>query len=726
MTLITSGEFYTTIINARGDSPDLQSCMEKTVVNLLDKETNIERPGMLLGKIQSGKTRAYIGIIALAFDNGYDMAIVLQKGTNILTEQTIKRLNSNFRELQKDDRVQIHDILIFPDNLVKYVLNQKLIIIVKKEANNLRRLIDALENTYPDLSKRKLLIVDDEADFASIGFSIKRQTGSLDLTKIASQINELRNKVADSDYLQVTATPYSLYLQPDDINVSPQSEVFRPTKPAFTEVLPTYSGYVGGDFYFNKSEKENSLASYIYETIPDAELLVLRHEDKRVFKIEDALSSQKISILRKAIVTFIVGACIRRLQERKLGNKENRYKYSFVVHTETQKDAHAWQERVVKELRSNLYDAGKNNLALIHQLVKFAYEDLCRSVELVSSIIPSLSEVTEEVLNAFEKDFIMISVVNSEKKVAELLNDEGQLKLATPLNIFIGGQILDRGITIDNLIGFYYGRMPRRYQQDTVLQHSRMFGNRAQEDLSVTRFYTAQPIYQAMNHINEFDSALRDEFGKFGNEAGIVFIYKDPSNVIIPCSPNKIKLSATVTLKPYKRMLPYGFQIKPKKRTQDILSTLDELILDLQGNQKREDAFLIDLISAKQIIDRIHRMFTYEVGFEWDVDAFKSCMEFLSSDSRDINQKGKVWTLVRYDRDVKRILSDGSFYHAPDTSHIEGNLARQVAIHVPMLMLFRQFGKKSNGWTGLPFWWPVLNAPSNTRTTIYTREALNI
>ena len=87
MTLTTSGEFYSTIINARGDSSDLQSCMEKTVINLLDKDTNIEPPGMLLGKIQSGKTRAYIGIIALAFDNGYDMCIVLQKGTKVLTEQ---------------------------------------------------------------------------------------------------------------------------------------------------------------------------------------------------------------------------------------------------------------------------------------------------------------------------------------------------------------------------------------------------------------------------------------------------------------------------------------------------------------------------------------------------------------------------------------------------------------------------------------------------------------
>jgi len=35
---------------------------------------------MLLGKIQSGKTRGFLGIIADAFDNQFDIAIVLTKG----------------------------------------------------------------------------------------------------------------------------------------------------------------------------------------------------------------------------------------------------------------------------------------------------------------------------------------------------------------------------------------------------------------------------------------------------------------------------------------------------------------------------------------------------------------------------------------------------------------------------------------------------------------------
>ncbi|MGO4372296.1 Z1 domain-containing protein [Paenibacillus sp. MCAF20] len=56
----------------------------------------------------------------------------------------------------------------------------------------------------------------------------------------------------------------------------------------------------------------------------------------------------------------------------------------------------------------------------------------------------------------------------------------------------IGGQILDKGITFGNLIGFYYGSRPKAYQQDTVLQHSRMYGARPIVELAVTRFYTLQ------------------------------------------------------------------------------------------------------------------------------------------------------------------------------------------------------------------------------------------
>ena len=288
--MLAKGNLYNTLVETRKDSEDLQRKMEETVQKFLENETDMNKPGMLLGKIQGGKTRAFIGIIALAFDNGYDMAVILTKGTRALARQTHARLKKDFSTFIDDDIIKLYDILNIPDRLPGYIRRQKLVMIVKKETNNLERVIRMIVQRYPDLSDRKVLIIDDEADFASIGFA--RGGGSIDLRRIASQIDELRRKVKKSVFLQVNATPYSLYLQPEDMSV-PATEgqfLFEPIRPVFTVLLPVFEGYIGGDFFFGESQEEGSIAHCVYEEVPLEELNALRREDGRIFKIEDCLT----------------------------------------------------------------------------------------------------------------------------------------------------------------------------------------------------------------------------------------------------------------------------------------------------------------------------------------------------------------------------------------------------------------------------------------------------
>src|SRR3989344_5237796 len=98
----------------------------------------------------------------------------------------------------------------------------------------MRRIIKALDDVYPDLKKRKILIIDDEADLASVSFKKDKETGEIESGKIASTIDEIRKKAAVSNYLQVTATPYSLYLQPE---IEEIDMLFKPKKPCFTELV---------------------------------------------------------------------------------------------------------------------------------------------------------------------------------------------------------------------------------------------------------------------------------------------------------------------------------------------------------------------------------------------------------------------------------------------------------------------------------------------------------
>lgn len=149
---------------------------------------------MLLGKIQSVKTRIFLGVIGLSFDNNYDVTI-LTKGTKALAQQTMERLNVEFSELGELDKIQIFDIMWFPKNLTGFELDQKIVIVVKKEMKSMIRLHDAFFQNYPELKDKNILIIDDEADFASIGFSKTRHEG-LEIKKIAGSIDKFRKKVA--------------------------------------------------------------------------------------------------------------------------------------------------------------------------------------------------------------------------------------------------------------------------------------------------------------------------------------------------------------------------------------------------------------------------------------------------------------------------------------------------------------------------------------------------
>lgn len=223
--------FYPQLAARRGDDESLQKTVAETIQKLRGNATSVDRPGIVLGKIQSGKTRAFLGVIAAAFDDGFDCALILTKGTKSLAYQTIRRAEADFAPFRDDDQVQIF--------------------------------------AYPMLKGRRWLIIDDEADFASLTF--RKSDGIVIPGAINQLIEMLRVKLGNSQFLQVTATPYSLYLQPEEgvkINGVP---ILKPRKPSFTVILPPYSEYVGGDYYFERSLDESSPAAYFYEEVPQDE-----------------------------------------------------------------------------------------------------------------------------------------------------------------------------------------------------------------------------------------------------------------------------------------------------------------------------------------------------------------------------------------------------------------------------------------------------------------------
>ncbi|MGY4156332.1 hypothetical protein ACVINW_002174 [Bradyrhizobium sp. USDA 4461] len=724
-----TGTFYPNYKEANASfNPDTFTCAEETVKELLSSTTTSDHPGMLLGKVQSGKTRTFISILALAFDNDFDIAVILSKNSRALIEQTYKRLRSEFAAFVEDGDLEIYDIMHAPEKFGKFELESKLVFVAKKQTDNLDRLI-ALFRENPAMAGKRMLIVDDEADSASIGYA--KKAGLVEARKIALQISELRSAIQQSSFLQVTATPYSLYLQPTEIEVINVTE-FKPTRPAFTKLVPVPSDYVGGEVYFGESSRSetDTLESLIHHTVDHREFDRLKKQDGRSFSLDEVLTTRNLAGYRTAIVTFIVGGTIRRLTGKIEGGKDKKLRYSFLLHSEAGRDAHNWQEKLTKKIVSELETAAVKKTKIFSDLVTAAYEDLAKSLRLDRKPVPSLTEVLSATAVALQDEHITITKVNSDDDVAALLDDTGQLKLRSPLNIFLGGQVLDRGVTLANLIGFYYGRRPNKFQQDTVLQHSRMYGYR-RPDLAVTRFYTSKAIRHAMAQMEEFDASLRATV-EAGGDRAIQFIRKAANGTIVPCSPNKILVATTQTLRPHKRMLPIGFQSGYRTGTNGIgkaIQALDERIEKLCGFNSAKPT-LVNLDVAIDLLNRIEPTLEFPEDdappFDWD--AARAALTHLSHQAAKPADRGKVLLWAATGRNSARLASESShatYIETPDSERTEGQLAKTYAVSQPILFLLRQNGTEEQGWRGTPFYWPVVRAQSQTPVAIYTAETIN-
>jgi hypothetical protein len=723
------GAFYSTYKAANSSfNPDTFLCAEQTVEELLRNTTSSEHPGMLLGKVQSGKTRTFISILALAFDNGFDIAIVLSKNSRALLEQTAKRLNSEFRMFVDDAELDIYDIMHAPESFGIYELDSRLIFVAKKQSDNLRRLIKLFKNNDLMAAKRTL-IVDDEADNASIGYT--KKSGLIEANKIASQISEFRSTIKTSSYLQVTATPYSLYLQPTEVEVANVLS-FKPTRPAFTKLVPVPPEYVGGETYFGESARseEDTLESLIHHTVDHREFDRLKKPDARSLKLDDVLSSPAVQGYRTAIINFIVGGCLQRINRVSAGEKSKKLRYSFLLHSEAGKPAHNWQEKLTTAIVTKFRTAAEGNTAQFIDLVGKAHGDFARSLSLASEPVPTLDEVAEAVSNALVGEEIKIVKVNSDEDVAALLDSTGQLKLRAALNIFLGGQVLDRGVTLAGLIGFYYGRRPNKYQQDTVLQHSRMYGYR-RPDLPVTRFYTSNAIRYAMGQMEEFDASLRSAI-EAGGDRAVQFIRKAADGSIVPCSPNKILVATTQTLRPFKRILPIGFQTGYRTGSNGIgkiVESIDARVTELCGFNA-EAPQQVSLEAAISLLGEIKKTmhFPEDDAPEFDWDGAVAALAHLCHQHSIATERGKLWLWAANDRESARLASAGShatYIETPDSERTEGQLAKQYAINHPILFMLRQNGSEAQGWRGTPFYWPVLRAQSNTPTAVYTAETID-
>ncbi len=715
--------FYKYITEKRKDSKELMLVMEAVASDLQKHKTDEIKPGVLLGLIQSGKTRAFLGVMAKCFDEDYDVAVVLTKNSVALVEQTIKRLKSEFEKPIESNKLIVWDVIKLQnlDHLTGYILKNKVIFVVKKEMKNMAKLHEIFDEV-PLLKKKNILIIDDEADQASVSFvNDKEKIDGVDFAKIAKSLSEFRIHLKGrNSFLQVTATPYSLYLQPEDLELS--GEETAPNRPAFTHLLHPHPAYVGGVYYFENSLDPESTAYYVFNNVDDQQIDYLNGKSKSTStynkkSLNNVLKTENFKSIKDAIINYLVGGSIRQIQEQDDSDFWSKaYHSAFVLHTSVTKVIHAQQKNLIENILHQLNELSE--LELLSYL-KYSYHKLEISLSLITGKVPTLEEVVEKVKDALENNYVGITIVNSENQVAQLLGDDGQLRLDNPFNIFIGGQTLDRGITIDHLIGFYYGRNPSSFQMDTVLQHSRMYGSRSKQDLAVTRFYTSARVYGAMRNMHLFDQDLRENIER-DPEAGVRFIAKQ-GTAIKPCGPNKIKASSIISFKEYSRFLPIGFQTRSKTSIQKLINEIDDTIKPYL-NEDYEG--IIDIETLKYLLEKINETYTYEpqfgnVGLNWDIDVVLKAVEL----ALNFKNTKDIGIYFREDRNSSRTKNQGqSFTDAPDDGKTDLPRAKTLANNKPVVMFLKQNGLGENGWRASDFYWPVVVMPANMPNYVYSEE----
>ena len=305
-------------------TPEKEKVVREMADQLMSDAPNATQPCLLLGKVQCGKTDTFLSIMGLCFDRGIDIAVVMTKGTNTLTTQTIQRLGNDFRYFKEDGSIDqkviisVYDILDLGHRgcLSDAQLNdpaQKFIIVVKKEDKNLGYLNKLFEDSELMRSK-KVLVCDDEADFASRNY-YKRQ-GEIGLMKIAELIENFVKLPHYCRYMQITATPYSLFLQPDGTVQLREGKEASPWLPRYTGLVPIHEKYIGGRQYYELSEDENSMYSCLFEPVDPVCIDILSARND--WYMESSVHSENLNSLNYAIVSYLFATAVRAIQVKKV------------------------------------------------------------------------------------------------------------------------------------------------------------------------------------------------------------------------------------------------------------------------------------------------------------------------------------------------------------------------------------------------------------------------
>ena len=507
------------LLQYRNLSPDVVSKLDSITDTIMDgfgdpKKGSFARRGLVMGDVQSGKTNTYTRLCCKAVDVGYRMIILLTGTLESLRRQTQGRMDEGL--VGKDSAVFIKkkatepigvgkinaerdDFAVFTHtesdfkeknaeslNIPITDLKSPVLLVIKKNAKIINNLATWLETHKNGIIKSPLLLIDDEADNASIN------TSDTDVTAINNGIRNVLSMFQRNTYVGFTATPYAnIFINPDDDkDLYPKHFIYCLKSPS--NYVGPRSVYQEGGAHYYMLKTIYLDDDHYYTGLPE-----LPYKHQKEYEMKSIPES-----MREAINCFVVSCAIRNLRGMTTDHMSMLINASrFTAVQESIKDIveqRMYQIKTAVEINSKL----PVEEALSDPLI----DDLHSAWKNNYGHLEFTWEQVQNALSVAAKPITVRSV--NQRTGAKTLNYDEYKKDGLRV-IAIGGNSLSRGLTLEGLCISYFYRRAQSY--DTLMQMGRWFGYR--DDYSdLCRIWMTEESIEWYDGISFATEELKREF----------------------------------------------------------------------------------------------------------------------------------------------------------------------------------------------------------------------
>ena len=586
-------------------------------------QEEIAETGIVIGKVQSGKTSNFISVLALAFDNGYDIAIVLGGNTLDLLKQNASRITTSFNvDSERLTVLKTNDnkSLINPARIRDFLENgHKVIIVGLKHNKHIDQIAEIFDNAY--LAEKSVLIIDDEGDQATLNTRAYKNS----ISKTYGSVLNLKNKLKSHCFLSVTATPQANIL----------IETFDTLSPDFGELVYPGEGYCGLQAFHGENTDK-----HVYE-IPPTEPNLL--DDLGV----------PLSVY-KAMAMFFVGNAIRH-SRGDMGN------HAMLIHPSQKKYDHRIVEVKIQSILDEWKSKAKTRLAGKRDISYMSLRKILLEAynAFVSDGVACLPfDVLENTILQRIKACSPVLVCNSDENASE---NSKHYKT----NIFVGGNLVERGITIKGLAVTYITRRAKgKSNVDNTEQRARWFGYKAHY-LDVCRVFTTKDIKDDFSSILEHDEDMWASIER-AQERGIPFkemprIFKLARSAFLSLTRRNVARTENFALSEWKPQRYYMADKQAAADNEKVINNFREArvasITIEKHNEIQEHAVLSGL-NYHTVFDELLSKLDYVDEEVLNLKYFSLLDEALTK--LELSPEVDIYWVRDSNRSTRKILPDGS------------------------------------------------------------------